>query len=75
MFTSRVLEELLARNIDFKAALIDASTITQNPTDMYVSHILKNRLDDGDKLKITQSYKNAIKDFIECDAINTINDN
>lgn len=67
-------EELLARNIDFKAALIDASTITQNPTDMYVSHILKNRLDEEDKLKITQSYRNAIKDFTECGTINTIND-
>lgn len=66
-------EDITARSIPYKASLIDTSTQYQTASDMYVSHIVRNKLDEKDKINITQSYRKAQQIFMTDDAIVGIN--
>lgn len=65
--------DITSRMIPFKAALIDSSAQYQTTSDMYVSHIIKNKLDDADKVCITQSYRKAQQSFMSSTSIQNIN--
>ena len=65
--------DITSRMIPFKSALIDSSTQYQTVSDMYVSHIIKNKLDDLDKVCITQSYRKAQQSFMSDTSIQSIN--
>lgn len=65
--------DMTSRLIPFKAALIDSSAQYQTVSDMYVSHIIRNKLDDADKVCISQSYRKAQQSFISAPAIQDIN--
>lgn len=65
--------DMTSRMIPYKAALIDSSAQYQTASDMYVSHIIKNKLDDLDKVYVTQSYRKAQQSFMSAESIQGIN--
>ena len=66
-------DDITARSIPYKSSFIDTSTQYQTASDMYVSHIVRNKLDEKDKINITQSYRKAQQTFMSDDAIIEIN--
>ena len=66
-------DDITARSIPYKSSLIDTSTQYQTASDMYVSHIVRNKLDEKDKVNVTQSYRKAQQTFMTDDAIIGIN--
>ena len=66
-------DDITARSIPYKSSFIDTSTQYQTASDMYVSHIVRNKLDEKDKINITQSYRKAQQTFMSDDAIIGIN--
>lgn len=65
--------DITSRMIPYKSALIDSSTQYQTASDMYVSHIIKNKLEDLDKVSITQSYRKAQQSFMTDASIQNVN--
>ena len=66
-------DDITSRSIPYKSSFIDTTTQHQTPADLYVSHIIKNKLDDNDKVNITQSYRKAQQTFMADAAIQGIN--
>lgn len=66
-------DDITSRSIPYKSALIDTSTQYQTASDMYVSHIVRNKLDEKDKINITQSYRKAQQVFMQDEAVIGIN--
>lgn len=62
------------RSIPVKSVLIDSSSFRyQNGSDIYISRIIKNNLENDQKLKIAQTYRKIKEKFMEEDCINEIN--
>lgn len=64
-----------AQSIPFKSAIIDSTaTRFQNGSDIYISRIVRNELDENEKVEISQAYRNLKEQFRENESIKTIND-
>lgn len=62
------------KNIPIKPALIDSSsTRFQNGSDIYISKIVKDLLDDEEQVSVIQAYRKARETFAGDESITTIN--
>ena len=62
------------RSIPLKAALIDSSTNRfQNGSDIYISRIIKENLEEDELISLAQSYRNLKDDFEQNELIKGIN--
>lgn len=66
-------EHITSRSIPFKPAYIDSSKIIQNTSDLYISHIIRNKLSEDDKVKISQAYREAQQVFLESEHLANVN--
>jgi len=65
---------ITARSIPIKSALIDSSSSRyQNGSDVYISRIIHDDLEDSDKAAISQEYRKMKEMFGEADAVKAIN--
>lgn len=63
-----------SRSIPLKAALIDSSTNRfQNGSDIYISRIIKESLEEDELISLAQSYRNLKDDFEQNELIKEIN--
>ena len=66
---------ITSRSIPLKSVLIDsASNRSQNGSDIYISRIIRNDLDDSDRVGMSQAYRKMKETFMAEDAIKVIND-
>lgn len=67
-------EAVTSRSIPLKSMLID-STLTrfQNGSDIYISSIVRNDLEEAEKVSISQSYRRLKENFMNDSAIQAIN--
>ena len=66
-------ERISSSHIPIKAALIDSSTQAQNISDIYISRIIKDNLEEKEVIDITQSYRKAQQLFMQDNTISNIN--
>ena len=67
-------ESVTARTIPVKSVLIDStSTRYQNGSDVYLSRIIRNDLEDSERVKLSQVYRQMKDGFINDDSIKAIN--
>ena len=65
---------ITSRSISLKVALIDSSTNRfQNGSDIYISKIIKEGLEDEELISLAQSYRNLKSDFEQNELIKEIN--
>lgn len=73
-WTSFDRDSVTSRSIPIKSVLIDsASNKYQNGSDVYISRIIKNELDDKEKVKLSQAYRKMKDSFSEEEAVKEIN--
>ncbi len=62
------------RSIPLKSVLIDSSSVKfQNGSDVYISKIIKDNLDEKEIVALAQSFRKLKEDFGEVEAIDAIN--
>jgi putative ATP-dependent endonuclease of OLD family len=67
-------ETMTARTIPIKSALIDSSSArNQNSSDLYVSRIIQNNLDDNEKVLLSQAYRKMKETFGNDQSVMDIN--
>ena len=67
-------KDMTSRNIPVKSALIDSvSARYQNGSDVYISRIVRNRLESEEIVKISQAHRRMRESFMDDDAIKQIN--
>ncbi|MGK0176007.1 MAG: putative ATP-dependent endonuclease of OLD family [Ulvibacter sp.] len=67
-------ELVTPRSIPIKSVLIDStSTKYQNGSDVYLSRIIQNDLDDNEKVQLSQAYRKMKESFMEDSSIQAIN--
>lgn len=67
-------ERITPSNIPIKAALIDSSSNRyKNGSDIYISRILKDHLENKDRIKVDQAYRRLRDVFITDDSIKNVN--
>jgi putative ATP-dependent endonuclease of the OLD family len=67
-------KEVTARSIPIKSALIDsASTRIQNGSDAYISRIIRENLEDKERVEISQAHRQMKETFMGMDAVKAIN--
>ena len=67
-------EAVTARSIPIKSVLIDSSSNKyQNGSDIYISRIIRNELEDSEKVQLSQAYRTMKETFIADDAVININ--
>jgi len=67
-------EAVTARSIPVKSALIDsASNKYQNGSDIYISRIIRNHLDDSERVQLSQAYRKMKESFMSDTSIQAIN--
>jgi putative ATP-dependent endonuclease of OLD family len=67
-------DSITSRSIPMKSAFIDSSSNRfQNGSDMYLSRIIRDNLDENDLVKISQAHRKMRDAFMEDDSIQTIN--
>jgi putative ATP-dependent endonuclease of OLD family len=63
-----------AQSIPFKSAIIDSTaTRFQNGSDIYISRIIRNELDEKQKVEISQAYRSLKEEFKDTPSIQEIN--
>ncbi|TRX03218.1 ATP-dependent nuclease [Flavobacterium gawalongense] len=68
-------ENVTSRSIPIKSALIDSSsTKFQNGSDVYISRIIRDDLEEKEKVAISQAYREMRDGFIGRDTIKAINE-
>ncbi len=68
-------DSLTSRIIPLKSILIDSSlTKCQNGSDLYISKIIKNYLDEDKKVGISQAFRQVKEEFMRSEYISKIND-
>lgn len=68
-------DSLTSRIIPLKSILIDSSsTKYQNGSDLYISKIIKNYLDEDKKVGISQAFRQVKEEFMRSEYISKIND-
>ena len=67
-------EAITARNIPIKSALIDsASSRFQNGSDVYISRIIKETLEDKERVQISQAHRQMKETFMNTESVRAIN--
>ncbi len=67
-------ETVVSRSIPIKSVLIDStSTKYNNGSDVYISRIIKNELDDEEKVGFSRAYRKLKQIFLDDDSIKGIN--
>ena len=67
-------EAVTARSIPIKSVLIDSSSNKyQNGSDIYISRIIRNELEDSEKVQLSQAYRTMKETFIADEAVININ--
>lgn len=67
-------DSITSRSIPIKSALIDSSSNRfQNGSDVYLSRIIKENLDENDLVKIAQAHRKMRDTFMDDESIQTIN--
>lgn len=67
-------ENVTSRSIPLKSVLIDSSSIKfQNGSDVYISRIIRDDLEENEKVAISQAYREMRDGFIDRDTIKAIN--
>ncbi|PMN41309.1 ATP-dependent endonuclease [Vibrio lentus] len=73
-WTSFDRDSVTSRSIPIKSVLIDsASNKYQNGSDVYISRIIRNELDEKEKVKLSQAYRKMKDSFTEEEAVKEIN--
>lgn len=73
-WTTCAREAITPRKIPIKSALIDSSSSRyKNGSDVYISHIVRNHLDDNDKNGLTQAHRRLQTQFINDDSVKRVN--
>jgi putative ATP-dependent endonuclease of the OLD family len=67
-------EAVTSRSIPIKSVLIDSSSIKyQNGSDIYISRIINNNLEENERVKLTQAYRKMKEAFMAEAAVQAIN--
>lgn len=67
-------ELVVSRSIPIKSVLIDStSTRYQNGSDVYISRIIQDDLDDLEKVGLSQAYRRLKQGFLDDDSVKSIN--
>lgn len=67
-------ESISSRSIPIRSVLIDSSSNRyQNGSDVYISRIIRDSLDDDEKAKISQAYRKMKDVFMQEDSVQAIN--
>lgn len=73
-WSSFAREAITARNIPIKSVLIDStSNKYKNGSDVYISRIIRNDLEDSERVKLSQAYRKMKDSFMEDESIQAIN--
>lgn len=73
-WTSFDRDSVTSRSIPIKSVLIDsASNKYQNGSDIYIYRIIRNELDEKEKVKLSQAYRKMKDSFTEEEAVKEIN--
>lgn len=68
-------ENITTRSIPIKSALIDSSSNRyQNGSDIYISRIIRDNLEEKDKVRISQAHRKMVESFMGDGAIKEINE-
>ncbi|MBF6643960.1 ATP-dependent nuclease [Chryseobacterium indologenes] len=74
-WTSFARESITPRKIPVKSAMIDStSNRYRNGSDIYISHILRNHLEEKDKNGLTQAHRRLQTQFVNDDSVKKVND-
>tara|TARA_B100001059_G_C17837001_1_gene588894 strand:- start:2057 stop:3706 length:1650 start_codon:yes stop_codon:yes gene_type:complete len=74
-WTSFDRDSVTSRSIPIKSVLIDSSSNKyQNGSDVYISRIIRNELEDKEKVKLSQAYRKMKDSFTEEEAVKRINE-
>lgn len=74
-WTSFARESITPRKIPVKSAMIDStSNRYRNGSDVYISHILRNHLEEKDKNGLTQAHRRLQTQFVSDDSVKKVND-
>lgn len=74
-WTTCARESITPRKIPIKSALIDSSSARyKNGSDVYISHIVRNHLEDKDKNGLTQAHRRLQTQFINDVSVKKVND-
>lgn len=67
-------EAVTARSIPIKSALIDStSTRIQNGSDVYISRIIRENLEDKERVEISQAHRQMKEAFMDMESVQAIN--
>ena len=68
-------ESITARSIPMKSVLIDSSSARyQNGSDIYISRIIRDDLEDSEKVAMSQEYRRLKQEFMLAEPIKAINE-
>lgn len=68
-------ESVTARRIPMKSALIDSASIRgKNGSDTYVSRIIRENLEEKERVEISQAHRKMKESFMEAPSVQAIND-
>ncbi|ABM04283.1 conserved hypothetical protein [Psychromonas ingrahamii 37] len=74
-WTSFDRDSVTSRSIPIKSVLIDSSSNKyQNGSDVYISRIIRNELENKEKVKLSQAYRKMKDSFTEEEAVKRINE-
>lgn len=75
IWTSFARDSITSRSIPMRSALIDTSGHKyRNGSDIYISRIIRNELEDKEKVAVSQAYRKLKEKFAQDESIQTIND-
>lgn len=64
-----------ARSIPIKSALIDSASVrAQNGSDLYISRIIRENLEDKERVEISQAHRQMKESFMDKPSVKAIND-
>lgn len=73
-WTSFARDSITSRSIPMKSALIDTSGQKYwNGSDIYISRIIRNELEDKEKVAVSQAYRKLKDKFAQDESIETVN--
>jgi len=65
---------ITAKSVPLKSALIDSSSArVQNGSDLYISRIIRENLDDKERVEISQAHRQMRESFMEAPSVKAIN--
>lgn len=74
-WTTFARESVTPRKIPIKSAMIDSSSNRyRNGSDIYISHIVRNHLEESDKNGLTQAHRRLQTQFIKDESVKKVNE-